>query len=76
MPISSARWRNEETEIKKQIEQSQRELAAIRAYHQDYLDRRSARGTHTATDALITQHQEHLARALDLLEALKAMVQD
>ena len=60
----------EET-INAQIEQSQRELAAIREYHQRYLDRRAARGIRTATDVLMEQHQEQLARALALLEALK-----
>jgi hypothetical protein len=54
------------------IEQSQRELAAIRDYHQNYLDRRRTRGVRTSTDMLMEQHQEQLARTLDLLEALKA----
>lgn len=64
------------SETRAAIEQSQRELAAIRAYHQDYLDRRKARGTRTSTDVLMEQHQEQLSRALDVLEALKATLDE
>jgi hypothetical protein len=62
--------------IEDAIAQSQRELIAIRAYHQDYLDRRARRGVLTSTDILMRQHQQQLSRALDLLEALKAMQSD
>lgn len=57
---------------KASIERTQRELAGIRDFHQRYLNRRAARGARTATDVVMEQHQEQLARALDLLEALKA----
>ncbi len=62
-------------EMKAAIEQSQRELAAIRAYHQEYLDRRTRYGIHTPNDVRMQCHQEQLARALDLLEALKASLE-
>ena len=54
------------------IERLQRELAAMRAYHQGYLDRRSGHGITTATDTVMSQHQKTLAETLDLLEAIKA----
>ena len=54
------------------IEQVQRELAEIRAYHQGYLDRRARSGMTTATDTVLSQHKETLAKTVDLLEALKA----
>lgn len=63
-------------EIKAQIELSQKELAGIRTYHQEYLNRRAARDTRTSTDILMEQHQEQIGRALDLLEALKAIVEE
>ncbi len=56
----------------KRIERLQRELAAMRAYHQGYLDRRARTGITTATDTVMVQHQETLAETLDLLEAIKA----
>lgn len=54
------------------IERLQRELAAIRDYHQGYLDRRARTGITTATDTVMTRHQQTLAEVLDLLEAIKA----
>lgn len=62
-----------EEPLKDAIERTQRELAGIRDYHQEYLNRRANRGTRTATDLVMNQHQQQLASALDLLEALKAM---
>jgi hypothetical protein len=55
-----------------QIERLQRELAAIRNYHQGYLDRRARTGITTATDSIMAGHQCTLAEVLDLLEAIKA----
>jgi len=63
-------------EMKAAIEQSQRDLANIRDYHQNYLDRRRAHHVRTSTDMLMEQHQEQLARTLDLLEALKASLEE
>lgn len=54
------------------IERLQRELVAMRDYHQGYLDRRSRSGIVTATDTIMTRHQQTLAEVLDLLEAVKA----
>ena len=54
------------------IERLQRELSAIRAYHQGYLDRRDRTGITTKTDTIMAEHQRTLAEALDLLEAIKA----
>lgn len=62
-------------EMKAAIEQSQQELIGIRDYHQNYLDRRASRHVRTSTDVLMEQHQEQLARTLDLLEALKASLE-
>ncbi len=50
------------------IERLQRELAAIREYHQGYLDRRSRSGITTATDTVMIRHQQTLAEILDLLD--------
>lgn len=55
-----------------QIERLQHELAAMRAYHQGYLDRRSRTGITTRTDTVMADHQRTLAETLDLLEAIKA----
>jgi len=54
------------------IERLQRELAAMQAYHQGYLDRRARTGITTRTDTIMAEHQRTLAETLDLLEALKA----
>lgn len=58
------------------IERLQRELAAMRDYHQGYLDRRASRGITTATDSIMASHQRTLAETLDLLEAIKAEKQE
>lgn len=63
-------------ELKAQIEQSQRDLVEIQKFQGDYLHRRAARGTRTATDIIMEQHIEKIGRALDLLEAFKAMVEE
>lgn len=57
-----------------QIERLQHELAAMKAYHQGYLDRRARTGVTTTTDTVMTQHQKTLAETLDLLEAMKAIL--
>lgn len=54
------------------IERLQRELAAMKAYHQGYLDRRARAGITTDTDTTMARHQQTLAETLDLLEAIKA----
>ena len=54
------------------IERLQYELAAMRDYHQGYLDRRARSGITTATDTIMSRHQETLAETLDLLETIKA----
>lgn len=54
------------------IERLQHELAAMRDYHQGYLNRRARSGITTTTDTVMARHQETLAETLDLLEALKA----
>jgi len=54
------------------IERLQRELLAMRDYHQGYLDRRGRTGITTRTDTIMADHQRTLAETLDLLEALKA----
>jgi len=56
------------------IERLQRELAAMRDYHQGYLERRTRTGITTSTDTVMTQHQKTLEETLDLLEAMKAML--
>lgn len=57
-----------------QIERLQRELAAMKAYHQGYLDRRARTGVTTTTYTVMAQHQKTLAETLDLLEAMKAIL--
>ncbi len=54
------------------IERLQHELAAMRAYHQGYLDRRARTGITTRTDTIMADHQRTLAETLDLLKAIKA----
>lgn len=54
------------------IERLQRELAAVKAYHQSYLDRRKTAGITTDTDTIMVRHQQTLAEVLDLLEEIKA----
>ncbi len=58
------------------IERLQHELAAMREYHQGYLDRRTRTGITTRTDTIMADHQRTLAETLDLLEALKAEMQE
>lgn len=53
------------------IEETQRELADMRDYHQKYLDRRARAGITTATDTIMAKYQQTLAKTLDLLEAIK-----
>jgi hypothetical protein len=57
-----------------QIERLQHELAAMRAFHQGYLDRRARAGITTGTDTVMTDHQRTLTETLDLLEAIKALL--
>jgi hypothetical protein len=56
------------------IERIQQELTEMHAYHQGYLERRAGRGITTATDTVMTRHQQTLVEAVDLLEALKATI--
>lgn len=58
------------------IERLQRELAAMKTYHQGYLDRRARAGITTRTDTIMADHQRTLAETLDLLEAIKAEKQE
>jgi len=58
------------------IERLQHELAAMRNYHQGYLDRRARTGITTGTDTIMTEHQRTLTETLDLLEAIKAEMRE
>lgn len=53
----------------------QHELAEIKLFQANYIRRRAARHIQTATDLVMTRHQETLAETLDLLEACKAREQ-
>lgn len=59
-----------------EIERLQRELAAMRDFHQGYLDRRARTGITTNTDSVMADHQRTLNETLDLLEALKAVLRE
>jgi hypothetical protein len=59
-----------------QIERLQHELAAMRTYHQGYLDRRTRTGITTRTDTIMTDHQRTLTETLDLLETIKAEMRE
>lgn len=61
----------EDETITEQIERTQRELAGIREYHQEYLDYRVGRGRATKTDKIMTEHQRQLEAAVKLLAFLK-----
>lgn len=59
-----------------EIDQAQRDLGAIHAYHQRYLTRRAAavragRGRATSTDTIMGDHQQALTRVIALLERMK-----
>lgn len=59
--------------MREEIERLQRELAAMRDFHQGYLDRRARTGITTRTDTVMADHQRTLNETLDLLEAMKAL---
>src|SRR5579883_1521571 len=54
------------------IERLQKELAKMRDFQRNYLERRAARGTRTGTDEVMESHQETIGQTLDTLEAIKA----
>jgi len=57
------------------IERLQQEQAAMKQYHRRYLDGRAMRNISTGTDATMEQHQQTIAETLDLLEAIKAILE-
>lgn len=61
------------TELVAHISKLQRELAGMRDFQTDYLERRRTRGTRTATDAVMEGHISTIGETLDLLEAIKAI---
>ncbi len=61
------------TELVAHISKLQRDLARMRDFQADYLERRRARGTRTSVDSAMEGHIATIGETLDLLEAIKAI---